>query len=758
MKTWRPRPPKPWILATVLAGLACVVQPAAAADAPGPVIDGRIQPGEWDGATHVTGFRLIQPLSGDPAPAPTEAWYVATPKGLAVAFRNLQPGAFPRTRQHTRRDEDAQVDRVNVMVDFDGDGHQGYDFTVLLGGGIQDATITASGNFSNDWDGEWLHAVSEDNDGWSAEVLIPWHTGTMRKANGDTRTIGLYFDRVIGATGQRMAWPYTTFEKPQFLDHFTRVQLPAYSESLLAITPFARVDYDNVKHRWSQDAGGDVFWKPNGQFQLSATVNPDFGQVESDSLVVNFGAQETFFSDKRPFFTENKSIYDFNLVMDNSQLVYTRRVGGRADDGNGSGDIVGAVKANGSFGKTNYGVMWAQERGDAGRTFLAARAKRAFGTVTAGVMATQVQHPFLDRNARVLGNDYDWHPTDNLSLTANVVGSDIATHGQHVRGEGATLIGQYEMAHGWRQQVIAIHYGDTLDVNDFGYLGRNNLNYAHYELGKRVTDLPASSIYASHNWRWRIDGMNDDHGLSLQREFRVQRNSQLRDGGSQFAQVMLRAPAHDDRLMFGNGVVRTTGAPIWAFEHDAGRRGNWSWSTNTDGSYGGGVDSHRKFARGVGAGLTWYASDLLNFNTSLYGQRDDEWLLWQHDTLLGSFRKDYLELNAAMNWNITPKQELRVKLQAISLQATPRQAWRVQPDGSVLASSDGVPPLALHTLGFQVRYRYELAPLSNIFVVYGRGGQFLDEDNLGVQRHFRDAFRLRDTEQLLIKVNYRFEL
>ena len=43
-------------------------------------------------------------------------------------------------------------------------------------------------------------------------------------------------------------------------------------------------------------------------------------------------------------------------------------------------------------------------------------------------------------------------------------------------------------------------------------------------------------------------------------------------------------------------------------------------------------------------------------------------------------------------------------------------------------------------------------------MVYGRGGQFLDEDVLGVQRHFREAFQLRDTEQLLVKVNYRFEL
>ena len=59
------------------------------------------------------------------------------------------------------------------------------------------------------------------------------------------------------------------------------------------------------------DAGADIFWKPNGQMQLTATINPDFGQVESDDLVVNFSANETFFSDKRPFFTENQGIFEF---------------------------------------------------------------------------------------------------------------------------------------------------------------------------------------------------------------------------------------------------------------------------------------------------------------------------------------------------------------------------------------------------------------------------------------------------------------
>ena len=71
-------------LATAL--LVLLAMPAFAVD-----IDGRIDPGEWQDARHVTDFRKVQPLSGEPASLPTEAWILATPEGLAVAFRNTQP-------------------------------------------------------------------------------------------------------------------------------------------------------------------------------------------------------------------------------------------------------------------------------------------------------------------------------------------------------------------------------------------------------------------------------------------------------------------------------------------------------------------------------------------------------------------------------------------------------------------------------------------------------------------------------------------
>src|SRR6187549_681018 len=110
----------------------------AAAPALSVEIDGRIGVEEWAAAQHVTDFRKTQPLNGEPGSFATEAWILATPEGLAVAFRNTQPPSVPRNQQRVQRDFEDQVDRVNVMIDYDGDGRTAYDFTISSTDGIFD--------------------------------------------------------------------------------------------------------------------------------------------------------------------------------------------------------------------------------------------------------------------------------------------------------------------------------------------------------------------------------------------------------------------------------------------------------------------------------------------------------------------------------------------------------------------------------------------------------------------------------------------
>ena len=737
------------------------ILPALCALAATPVaaveVDGRIDPQEWAGARHITDFVTVQPLSGDPARYRTEAWVLATPEGLAVAFRNQQPADVPRTTRRTRRDEGGQLDRVNLMVDFDGDGRTGYDFMVTVADGISDEVITSERNFNTDWDGHWHRAVTQDADSWSVEMVIPWHVAPMAKPEGGQRTLGLYLDRVVGSTGERYGWPNISYQKPRFLSEFAKVEVPLYEQALLAVTPYAVAVHDRIRGETSFDAGADLFWKPNGQFQLSATINPDFGQVESDDLVVNFGAVETFFGDKRPFFTENQGMFDVPFGPNSSRLLYTRRIGGLADDRSGAGDVHAAVKLNGSLGQVRYGLLAATEGDAVGRDFFALRATRDFGAQDLGGMVTHVERPFLDRQATVYSADHLWTPNGAWSVRSQVVASHIRQAGATVNDSGMQVRADYEMGGGWRQQLYALHLGDQLQLNDIGYLERNNFNYLRYELARRFPDQPADSAYAFHEWRWAASTRRNNHGLSIAEAVATTRVSERRDGGSEFFDIAMWTDGHDDLITRGNGAVRMP-EKVYAFwERSRPQRGRWSWHTSARAA-GEGLEG----AGGIGLDLdfepTLHLSDSLALQGSFSLQHNPDWLLWRGGNRLGSYRADIAGIGANLQWQIGTRQELRVKLETIALDARLRQAWVVGPGGQPqpVATPADITDFSLANLGFQVRYRYELAPLSDLYIVYGRGGLAEDDQTRSLADLLGDATSLRDAEQLLIKLSYRF--
>lgn len=737
-----------------LALLLALASPAHAIE-----VDGRIDPVEWQGARHVTDFRLTQPLSRAPAPHPTEAWILATADGLAVGFRNTQPASVPRTRQRTQRDQDGAADRVNVYVDFDGDGRTGYNFTVLLSGSIVDMTITNENQFNGDWDGNWGHAVSEDGDTWSAEFLIPWHIAPMRSVEGDRRTIGISLDRVIGATGERMSWPAINGYEQTFLSVLEEIEVPTFDQSLLVIAPYVVGVYDAVGSGVDYDGGGEVFWKPSGQFQLSGTLNPDFGQVESDQLVVNFGAIESYFDDKRPFFTENQSFFDvpFGSLDDADQLIYTRRVGGPADDGSGAGDVTAAVKLNGSVRGINYGVFAATEGENVGRDFYALRATRDFDGQGIGAMVMRVDRPFFDREATVYEVDHRWTPNARWNIRTTAVASSVDEAGRTSNDSGAQVRIDYDMGKGWRQQLYAVHLGDDLQLNDVGFLARNDFNYLRYEVAHRKTDLPESSPYAAHDLRVAVSRRTSDRGVHIADAWAIARRSERREGGDQYLEIAGYTPGHDDLITRGNGVVKVP-AKLFAFaERFRPRKGHWSVYGNV--RYAG------EGLGGIDDGLVqsyveprYYVNDALSVSVGVEVTHNPDWLLWQGENLLGTFNSDMLFVNAGVSWLIDSRQELQLRLEAIGLDAEARQAWRVAADGTPVAVDESLADFGLRSLGFQVRYRYELAPLSYLYVAYVRGGSLFEQGagpfDAGSQ--FRGAFDLRDSEQWLVKLSYRF--
>ena len=71
------------------------------------------------------------------------------------------------------------------------------------------------------------------------------------------------------------------------------------SKTAVFSIPLHGITSDGIDNDVQYRAGADFFWRPTTNLQLTATINPDFGIAESDDVVINLSATETFFPEKR---------------------------------------------------------------------------------------------------------------------------------------------------------------------------------------------------------------------------------------------------------------------------------------------------------------------------------------------------------------------------------------------------------------------------------------------------------------------------
>ena len=736
--------------------IALNAQAQGAAINPKVTIDGLIGPEEWAGAMAFNDFVEVQPLTLAPAPAQfrTEAKLLSTPEGLAVAIIADQAISVPRLNARVQRDFIDQVDRVNFMVDFDADGRAAYDFTLAASNDIADQVITREVLFNSDWDASWQHAVTTSEQGYRYELLIPWSVTSMKPGAGDKRSIAVYFARIVGNTGQRFATPAASFTKPRFVSDFQRIEITEFKQSSLAITPYAVMLADLKNSDQAFKTGVDIFWKPGSNHQFALSINPDFGQVESDQLVVNFENAETFFTDKRPFFTDNQAAFESNMPGGN--LLYTRRIGGSADDGSGASDINAAIKANGNVGDFGYAVFGASEDDEVGRDFLFLRGAHRSDKHAVDLTQIAVDRPFLDRSAQVSALHGVFRPNTEWTIDTAIHQSAVEQVGSTVRGLGGGIVADYDMPGPFRQQYFFTQVDRTQNLNDLGFQDRNDFRYFEWETGYRQDNLPKESRFASHAWEFELAERTNLDGARLLRSAVLQRLSDARDGGNVYWFLRMRAPPIDDRISRSNGIVAVKGglqayvSGLYA-RQDSGKL-SWEWALN---AFPGRARDENNFSVYLQPRL--FINEQLDWSVGVLATRWNDWLLWQGGKTLGSFEANTLDVSSNLNWFISDTQELRVKLQAIAIDADPAQSYLIGARGRLVESDIDINRFRLRNLGFQIRYRYKLGNLSDIFAVYSRGGAQTDQQEDGVFDTLGEAFELRDSDQFLLKLAYRFD-
>lgn len=344
------------------------------------VIDGKLDDPAWDEADIAAGFTQSTPETGHPATERTEVRILYDDNAIYVGARIFDRAPDSIAASLFRRGGSGYSDWFEVGFDSYNDRRTAFIFGVNPRGVRNDYLIYNDNQFDMNWDAVWEAAATIDEHGWSAEIRIPF---SQLRYNGDEinddRSWGVNFRREIARHGEQAFWAPLPPEASGLVSRFGRLEnLRDLPQSMrLELLPYASGQLDrspgNPENPFYDlydpglSLGADVKYGISSNMTLTATINPDFGQVEVDPAVVNLTAFETFFPERRPFFLEGNEIFDFGFqsnidLGDIPRLFYSRRIG-RAPQGRVPGDavflenqvhtpIAGAVKLS---GKTSDG-------------------------------------------------------------------------------------------------------------------------------------------------------------------------------------------------------------------------------------------------------------------------------------------------------------------------------------------------------------------------------------------------------------------
>lgn len=424
-------------LAPALAGLA-FAPPSAAQSSGTPVaeavhrvgeirIDGRLDEEAWRRAVPIRGFVASEPVEGVAAAHDTEVYVLYDEQAVYVAARMHDTAPETIFRQLTRRDNlGSAADYFEVSFDSHFDRRTAYTFRVSAAGVQEDRYRYDDTSSDAVWDAVWESAVAIDDEGWTAELRIPLSQLRYAPAPG-TQAWGANFARRRNANAELSYWALESRVQHGGVSVFGTLggfELPRATRAL-EIRPYVLARHHRAPatpgnpfftgREEGFNAGGDLRYGLGSTFVLDLTLNPDFGQVEVDPAVINLTAFETFFPERRPFFSRDDRIFDFGLSGGNNKLFYSRRIGrapqGRPPAGAAFVDvtpettILGAAKVTG----------------------------RTEGGLTVGALAaltdTEMGRAYFDADGRI-----DRFPAEPSSVYA-------VLRAQQDMREGATLVG-----------------------------------------------------------------------------------------------------------------------------------------------------------------------------------------------------------------------------------------------------------------------------------------------------------------------------
>lgn len=310
-----------------------------------PNVDGLLTDECWNQVEWGTDYIQLDPTAGLPPTQQTAFKILYDDKYLYFGFRCYDTEPDKIVRRMSRRDG-FEGDWIEVNIDSYFDKRSAFSFTTSVSGVKGDEFVSNNGNnWDPSWNPIWLTKTNIDSLGWTAEVRIP--LSQIRYGNKEENVWGIQTTRRDFRKQSRSVWqPISQNDLGNWVSNFGELRglKGLKPQKQIEIQPYVVAQTETFEKQTdnpfatgsssSINAGLDGKLGVTSDLTLDFTVNPDFGQVEADPGALNLDGYRIFFSERRPFFVENRNLFDYQYgnaeaggPFTSDNLFYSRRIG-----------------------------------------------------------------------------------------------------------------------------------------------------------------------------------------------------------------------------------------------------------------------------------------------------------------------------------------------------------------------------------------------------------------------------------------------
>lgn len=439
-----------------------------------PIIDGVIED-VWGSAESTLKFTQTVPYEGSPVSEPTSVHFLQDAWAFYVAFDCRTPGREPDYRLGNRDSREGDV--VTVYLDCFGDGHTAYCFSVNAANVQADWILSADGREANyAWDAVFYSSTEIDSGGFTVEIAIPWNS--IRFAR-DCHTWGYNLRRDIPISGEETYCIPVSQNEGLRVSQFGHIDgiNPTLKGLGLEIYPYSFYRTEKSYGLVSDDIqlAADANWKPNSWVKLQSAFNPDFSQIEADPFALNLSKYSLYFSEKRPFFTEEAEFFQASggAAAQMLDLFYTRQVGKKLPDGS-EVPLYSGIRLTAKKGITGVGIFGAVTGKKNYQGYLGPETEPK-----AGFIADRVQFDVANNTTAGLmyvGKHFEGTSNQAISIDATYCSGTLQFSNQLARSwYGAVSDGAFKSYFQYLSRRLlltgsATIIGDDFDVSEIGYV------------------------------------------------------------------------------------------------------------------------------------------------------------------------------------------------------------------------------------------------------------------------------------------------